>query len=259
MNAQLEAVRALKSNCNVSFTPDGPRGPRYHLSRGPIHLASLHKTSVIPVAVNASRYWECRSWDRFQIPKPFCKLTLVIGKPIAIPPDLTAEQLEFYRKKAEDALNEISAVKPSDIPTAEEIAEIEDGRFTYLNEDKLVKIENETVKIQPEDVLGLSIAYNMPELRNNYCCHQCPIGERDAPRIAFKDNIHEMLVNMTVTLESVNTRKMRLMEILADGEVDDSETKDLDMILEELEKISVTVESIQLWCEKMKLIDEDEE
>ena len=40
---------------------------------------------------------------------------------------------------------------------AEEIAEIEDGRFTYLNEDKLVKIENETVKIQPEDVLGLSI------------------------------------------------------------------------------------------------------
>ena len=29
---------------------------------------------------------------------------------------------------------------------AEEIAKIEDGRFTYLNEDKLVKIENETVK-----------------------------------------------------------------------------------------------------------------
>ena len=141
---------------------------------------------------------------------------------------------------------------------AEESAEIEDGRFNYLNEDRLVKIENETVKIQPEDVLGLSLAYNMPELRNHYCCHQCPIGERDAPRIAFKDNIHEMLVNMTVTLESVNARKLRLMEILADGQVDDSETNDLDMILEELEKISITVESIQLWCEKMKLIDEDD-
>ena len=99
----------------------------------------------------------------------------------------------------------------------------------------------------------------MPELRNHYCCHQCPIGERDAPGIKFKDNIHEMLVNMTVTLESVNQRKMRLMEILADGHVDDSESNDLDMILEELEKISITVESIQLWCEKMKLIDEDED
>jgi len=142
---------------------------------------------------------------------------------------------------------------------ADEIETVEDGRFGYLNEDRLVKIENETVKIQPEDVLALSIAYNKPELRNHYCCHQCPIGESDAPKIKFKDNIHEMLVNMTVTLESVNARKLRLMEILADGEVDDSETKDLDMILEELEKISVTVESIQLWCEKMKLIDEDEE
>jgi hypothetical protein len=142
---------------------------------------------------------------------------------------------------------------------ADEIATVEDGRFSYLNEDRLVKIENETVKIQPEDVLALSIAYNKPELRNHYCCHQCPIGERDAPRIKFKDNIHEMLVNMTVTLESVNQRKMRLMEILADGQVDDSETNDLDKILEELKKISITVESIQLWCEKMKLIDEDED
>lgn len=142
---------------------------------------------------------------------------------------------------------------------ADEIATVEDGRFSYLNEDRLVKIENETVKIQPEDVLALSIAYNKPELRNHYCCHQCPIGERDAPKIAFKDNIHEMLVNMTVTLESVNRRKMRLMEILSDGQVDESETSDLDLILEELKKISVTVESIQLWCEKMKLIDEDEE
>lgn len=104
---------------------------------------------------------------------------------------------------------------------ADEIATVEDGRFSYLNEDRLVKIENETVKIQPEDVLALSIAYNKPELRNHYCCHQCPIGERDAPKIAFKDNIHEMLVNMTVTLESVNRRKMRLMEILSDGQLDD--------------------------------------
>lgn len=125
MHAQLEAARALKDGCHVSFTPDGPRGPRYHMSKGPVHLASLHGTSIVPIAVNASRYWECKSWDRFQIPKPFSKLTLVIGKPIPIPADLTAEMLEFYRKKAEDALNEISLVKPEDLPSAEEIAEMQ--------------------------------------------------------------------------------------------------------------------------------------
>ena len=123
--AQLEASRALKAGNHVSFTPDGPRGPRYHMSKGPIHLASMHHTSVVPVTVNASRYWECKSWDRFQIPKPFSTLTVVIGTPIPVPADLDAEGLEKYRKMAEDALNEISGVRPEDIPTAEEIAEMQ--------------------------------------------------------------------------------------------------------------------------------------
>ena len=123
--AQLEASRALKAGNHVSFTPDGPRGPRYHLSKGPIPLASLHQVPVVPVAVNASRYWECKSWDRFQIPKPFSTLTVMIGEPIPIPADLDAEGLEKYRKIVEAALNEVSAVRPEDIPTAEEIAEMQ--------------------------------------------------------------------------------------------------------------------------------------
>ena len=55
MNAQLEASRALKNGFHVSFTPDGPRGPRYTMSRGPIHLASMHKASVIPIAGSTIR------------------------------------------------------------------------------------------------------------------------------------------------------------------------------------------------------------
>ena len=123
MNAQLEAARALAAGNHVSFTPDGPRGPRYTMSRGPRHLASMHKTCVVPVAVNASRYWECKSWDRFQIPKPFSKLTVVIGKPIPIPANLDTEALEYYRKLVQDELNKVSLVKLEDIPTAEEIEE----------------------------------------------------------------------------------------------------------------------------------------
>ena len=58
---------------------------------------------------------------------------------------------------------------------------------------------------------------------------------------------------MAVSLESVNCQKMRLMQILEDGKVDDNEINDLNKILDELEKISMTVEAIQLWCEKMKI------
>ena len=135
---------------------------------------------------------------------------------------------------------------------AEKIAQVENGKYSYLDKYRLVKIEEETVKIQPEDIVALSKAYNMPELRNHYCTHQCDIGRIDAPEVVY-DNVHEILVNMSVTLESVNAQKMRLMEILADCKVDQTEMADLDRILDELEKISMTIEAIQLWCEKMKI------
>lgn len=122
--AQLESIHALKEGYHVSFTPDGPRGPRYHMSRGPIHLASKMATAVVPVAINASRYWEIRSWDRFQIPKPFSTLTLRIGSAIPVPPDLDEGGIEFYRSLAEEKLNEASEVAPEDMPTEEEIARL---------------------------------------------------------------------------------------------------------------------------------------
>lgn len=138
---------------------------------------------------------------------------------------------------------------------AEEIAKIDNGKYFYLDKNKLAKIElDPTTKIQPEDVVGLSKAYNKPELRNYYCCHQCDIGRLDAPEVIYKDNVYEMLVNMEVSLNLVNTNKNRLMEILSDGKVDDSELTDLNNILDSLEKISMTVEAIQLWCEKTKNI-----
>ena len=127
------------------------------------------------------------------------------------------------------------------------------GRFSYFTADRLSKLELEKQPFQPEDALALSLAYNKPELRNYYCCHQCPIGEKDAPEVADTSNVHKTLVEMAVSLESVNAQKLRLMEILADGKVDDTEIQDLNKILDELEKISMTVEAIQLWCEKMKL------
>ena len=121
-----------------------------------------------------------------------------------------------------------------------------------ITEDRLVKLESGLTTIQPADVVAMAKRYNEPELRNYYCCHECPIGAIDAPEVVYKDNVHQILVNMVVSLESVNSKKSRLMEILSDGVVDDTEIKDLNKILEELEKISMTIESIQLWCEKVK-------
>lgn len=107
-NALLGAIHAINEKKNVAFTPDGPRGPRYVLKPGPIMLASKCGAPILPVALNASRYWQFKSWDGFQIPKPGAKLTMIIGEMISIPPDLDADGIEKWRKIVEDALNSIT-------------------------------------------------------------------------------------------------------------------------------------------------------
>lgn len=122
----------------------------------------------------------------------------------------------------------------------------------YIEEYRLVRLENGDVSLQPADVLAMSKAYNKPELRNYYCTHECPIGKIDAPQVKMNSNIHELLVNMLLSLEAVNSNKMRLMEILADGKIQGDEVEDFEKIEKELEHISMAVESIQLWCERAK-------
>ena len=102
--AQLGAFHAIEEGKNVVFTPDGPRGPRYKMKNGPIHLASRSGAMLLPIVINYSRYWEVKSWDRFQLPKPFSTITLSIGDAIHVPPELDADGLEKYRDLTEKAM-----------------------------------------------------------------------------------------------------------------------------------------------------------
>ncbi len=122
-----------------------------------------------------------------------------------------------------------------------------------IPEYKLVKIENGTVAVQPADVVAMAERYNRPELRNYYCCHECPIGMIDTPEVSGDAGLHEILVNMAVTLQRLDKNKMRLIEILEDGKISADEREDFIKISEELEKASATIEALQLCCEKMKL------
>lgn len=107
-NALRGALDAIREGWNVAFTPDGPRGPRYELKPGPVIVASMTGAKILPLSVNASRYWEIRSWDRFQIPKPFSTITLVVGDTVAVPPDLDEEGLERERLRIQEILRSIT-------------------------------------------------------------------------------------------------------------------------------------------------------
>lgn len=108
VQVQMEAIQAVRDGFYVSFTPDGPRGPKYRMSKGPIHLASYCQVPLIPISINYSKYFQIKSWDNFQIPLPFAKVTLVLGERIDIPQDLRPEELEKYREIAEKGLLQIT-------------------------------------------------------------------------------------------------------------------------------------------------------
>ena len=70
----LQAFKSIKSGEEVLITPDGPRGPRHHMSDGAIGIALKSKLPVFVMNYRAEKYWQLNSWDRFVIPKPFTKV-----------------------------------------------------------------------------------------------------------------------------------------------------------------------------------------
>ena len=92
--------------------------------------------------------------------------------------------------------------------------------------------------------------YKEPSICNHYCSHECPIGKEYVPEIKIK-NLSEIILQMVASLNSMKKSQDRLIEITADGVIDEEELKDFIHIQEELERISITVETLQLWAEKM--------
>ena len=59
---------------------------------GVIALAHLTGAPIIPVSYHLSRKITLKSWDRFQIPLPFCRCNFQVGEPMKIPRESTDEE-----------------------------------------------------------------------------------------------------------------------------------------------------------------------
>ena len=92
--------------------------------------------------------------------------------------------------------------------------------------------------------------YKSPSLCNYYCSQHCPIGQQYVPEVEIKE-LSAIVLEMLASLNAVEKEKDRLIEIAADGTIDSDEVEDFIRIQEELERISVTVETLQLWSERM--------
>jgi len=102
--ALVEMKRAIDAGSIVAITPDGPRGPCYHLNPGVVKLAQITGGTVMPMHVEYSRCWRLKSWDGFMIPKPFAKVTITFDALHTVRPTANEAEFETERARLERAL-----------------------------------------------------------------------------------------------------------------------------------------------------------
>ena len=93
------AIDFLNSGKQVVITPDGSRGPRYHLKKGTGFLLKKSGTRYYVFALNVKRRKLLNTWDKMVIPLPFNR-GVIIG-----------EYFDVDNNKSVDELNEIVEAK----------------------------------------------------------------------------------------------------------------------------------------------------
>ena len=104
LSALITLADLVKEGYDVGITPDGPRGPCYHLNPGPLKLAQLTGAHIVPASVHYDRPWTFKTWDKFQLPRPFSKVRITLGETMSIPRRMTEDEFELKRQEVEQVM-----------------------------------------------------------------------------------------------------------------------------------------------------------
>ena len=150
------------------------------------------------------------------------------------------------RKSIKENKNIYQRTRESLDLTREEASDL----LVTMSPERIEKIESERSMPHPDEVLLMSDQYKKPSLCNYYCANQCPIGQQYVPEVKIKD-LSQIVLETIASLNAMHKKKERFIEITVDAHISGDELADFVYIQEELEKISVAVETLQLWCEQM--------
>ena len=99
--------------------------------------------------------------------------------------------------------------------------------------ERIERIETEKFMPHPDEVLLMAEKYKAPTLCNYYCSQVCPIGQQYVPEIKVKD-LSQIVLEMLASLNSMQRQTTRLIDIAADGVIDNDELKDFNENVKEL-------------------------
>ena len=111
--ALLRGAKLMREeNLHACITIDGPRGPRHEAKSGALYLAHRAGAYIVPMRAVYHKAKVFGSWDKFQLPLPFSRATVVFGEPYLMSNEkLTDEVLARERQILEVKLE---ALLPSE-------------------------------------------------------------------------------------------------------------------------------------------------
>jgi lysophospholipid acyltransferase (LPLAT)-like uncharacterized protein len=108
MEGLMVMAQRLGEGHSVAFTIDGPRGPRYVAKPGAVILARRtgNPVSVFHIGLKHA-YTLKKSWDLFQIPRPFTRAVMFVAPPIFVPPDAGSDVMHEKQAEIQAALERV--------------------------------------------------------------------------------------------------------------------------------------------------------
>ncbi len=94
----------VKERVSPVTTADGPKGPLHEFKPGAVLLARMTGAPIVPIAYAAERYWNWGSWDAFIVPRPFTRIVIAVGEPVAVPKQLSVQDMEPLQRSMEAQL-----------------------------------------------------------------------------------------------------------------------------------------------------------
>jgi lysophospholipid acyltransferase (LPLAT)-like uncharacterized protein len=100
-------IKLSNQGVRMTFTVDGPRGPKHKVKKGVIVLSRKIGLPIVPIMAVAKKSWTLNNWDGTQIPKPFSRAKVFTSTPVFVPADADEEMIESKRLELERKLDEL--------------------------------------------------------------------------------------------------------------------------------------------------------
>jgi lysophospholipid acyltransferase (LPLAT)-like uncharacterized protein len=98
-------VGLVQQKCSLAITPDGPTGPIYKMKAGAVVTAKKTGVPLFLIGIGIKNKFVLKSWDRFEIPKPFTKINVIYSDPIIVESGLDYDSTNKIIVECEEQLN----------------------------------------------------------------------------------------------------------------------------------------------------------